>query len=131
MSSFTEPLIVELIGKNEWRVYKNFTYIREPYPDGEKIVIPAGFETDFASVPRIFWPFISPVDKHGKAAVLHDYLYRKEIYARHICDKIFLEAMKSIGVSKWKRSLIYWNVRIFGFFVWVKRKLLTGTDWKL
>jgi len=131
MSSFTEPLIVELIGKNEWLVFKEFQYVREPYPDGEKITIPAGFHTDFASVPRIFWVFISPVDTHGKAAVLHDYLYRKELYPRHICDKIFKEAMKSISVPRWKVFLIYWNVRIFGFFVWLKRKIKTKTNWKL
>lgn len=131
MSSFTEPLVVELVGKNEWSVYKEFIYIREPYPDGPKIIVPAGFGTDFASVPRIFWVFISPVDKHGKAAVLHDYMYRKEIFPRHQCDYIFKEAMSVTGVSGWKRFLIYWNVRIFGFFVWLKRKLVTKTDWKL
>lgn len=131
MSSFTEPLIVELVGNNEWRVYKEFTYIREPYPDGPKIIVPAGFNTDFASVPRIFWIFISPVDRHGKAAVLHDYMYRTEMFPRHICDYIFKEAMTSINVAGWKKFLIYWNVRIFGFFVWLKRKLTTKTDWKL
>ena len=131
MSSFTEPLIVELIGKNKWSVYKEFTYIREPYPNGAKIIVPERFITDFASVPRIFWAFISPVDTHGKAAVLHDYLYREEVYPRHICDEIFREAMIATGVPKWKVFLIYWNVRIFGFFVWLKRKLLTGTYWEL
>jgi hypothetical protein len=38
------------------------------------ITIPAGFSTDLASVPRIFWPVISPTGAWERACVLHDHL---------------------------------------------------------
>lgn len=39
------------------------------------IRVPAGFVTDFASIPRAFWVVLPPTGKYGKAAVVHDYLY--------------------------------------------------------
>jgi hypothetical protein len=40
----------------------------------DRIHIPAGFETDLASVPRIFWALLPPQGAYEKAAVLHDFL---------------------------------------------------------
>lgn len=40
------------------------------------IRVPKGFITDFASVPRILHSVLPKTGKYGKAAVLHDYLYR-------------------------------------------------------
>lgn len=39
-------------------------------------VVPKGFVTDFASVPEILQGLIPPTGRYGKAAVIHDYLYR-------------------------------------------------------
>src|SRR5437868_748210 len=41
----------------------------------QPIVVPAGFVTDFASIPRAFWSGMSPHGQYSRAAVLHDYLY--------------------------------------------------------
>jgi hypothetical protein len=43
---------------------------------GERDVIhiPGGFETDLASVPRVFWALLPPQGAYEKAAVLHDHL---------------------------------------------------------
>ena len=40
----------------------------------QMIVIPKGFQTDLASVPRIFWVILPPFGAYEAAAVLHDYL---------------------------------------------------------
>ena len=122
MSLFTTPFIGELIGKNRWSVYKKFTYHVDKYPSKEVITIPKGFETDFASVPRIFWLFISPIDKHAKAAVVHDYCYVYAPYDRKRCDEIFLEAIKVLGVPKWKQHCLYYGVRIFSGLAWWKHR---------
>jgi len=115
MSEFTTPLVVELIGNDEWSVYEKFEYHVGTYPSKEIIGVPKGFHTDFASVPRIFWNIISPIDKHGKAAVLHDYLYSIQYKNnRKLCDNIFKEAMGILGVKKWKIFVMYWAVRLFG-----------------
>jgi hypothetical protein len=41
----------------------------------ELVIVPRGFETDYASIPRAFWVILAPTGKHTYAAVVHDYLY--------------------------------------------------------
>ena len=118
MSQFTKPLLVELIGKNKFRVAEEFEYHVGEYPSQEIITVPVGQETDFASVPRFFWALIGPIDRHGKAAVVHDYCYRNQYDEKKRCDDIFLEAMIVLGVRKWKLFCIYWSVRLFAWFAW-------------
>ena len=81
------------------------------------VVVPKGFRTDYASVPRVFRNIINSYGKHGRAAVVHDWLYssRCEVnISRAEADKIFLEIMVEWNVKKYKRILMYILVRIFG-----------------
>ena len=81
------------------------------------IVVPKGFKTDYASVPRIFRNIINSYGKHGRAAVVHDWLYSSQCkidITRAETDKIFLEIMEECGVNKIKRNLMYRMVRMFG-----------------
>ena len=74
------------------------------------VIIPKGFVTDLASVPRIFWPIVPPYGKHLEASILHDFLCRNE-WARAKADREFLHAMKKAGVKRWRRMLMFWAVR--------------------
>lgn len=79
------------------------------------IGVPAGFITDFASIPEFLWNILPPTGKYGKAAVVHDYLYRTpEAASKEIADAIFLEAMKALGVGWFTRYAMYWGVVFFG-----------------
>ena len=81
------------------------------------VVVPKGFKTDYASVPRIFRNIINSYGKHGRAAVVHDWLYSSKCtldVTREEADKIFLEIMKECGVGVIKRNLMYRMVRLFG-----------------
>lgn len=78
------------------------------------IVVPKGFETDFASVPRLPLAFWLTGDTAHQAAVVHDFLYVKGTGTKEEADSIFLEAMKVIGVPLWRRQLMYAAVRLFG-----------------
>lgn len=118
MSQFTTPFIGELIGKNKWSNYEPFEYHVGSYPSEEVISIPIGFETDFASIPRFLWPIISPIDDHGKAAVVHDYLYFKGIYTRKRSDLIYKEALEVLNVNQGKIYIMYYLVRVFGWLPW-------------
>jgi len=114
MRSFTTQLIVTPIGDGRrWRLKEPFEYYRTGR-EHIRYIVPAGFVTDFASVPRILWPILPPYGRYGKAAVLHDYLYRSGIVERYEADLIFKEAMEVLGVAKWKMTLLYWGVRFFG-----------------
>jgi hypothetical protein len=94
----------------------------------ERIVVPAGFETDFASIPRGLWNLLPTIGDYTPAAVVHDWLYsaegrvlrstgalhRLERVTRAEADAIFLFLMEKSGVPRWRRWLIYAAVRIFG-----------------
>lgn len=84
--------------------------------DKTSVIVPAGFVTDFASVPRPLWSILPPWGKYSPAAVVHDYLCRKPGFPRKRADKIFLELMKALGVPFWKRHIMYRGVRMGALF---------------
>ncbi len=119
MSSFTTPL--DLQADDDGRTFtltSAFVYIEGDQATGKKIEVPAGFVTDFASVPQIFWNVLPPWGRYGKAAVLHDYLYATALFERSRCDKILLEAMGVLGVSWITRWTIFLAVRAGGWAAW-------------
>jgi len=113
VSSFQTPLILEYGDGHEWRLVQGFRYDTDLVPLGA-VYVPAGFETDFASIPRPLWNILPPTGAYGKAAVVHDWCYRKSGISRELADKILLEAMETLGVSWLTRHLIYRAVRVFG-----------------
>lgn len=80
------------------------------------VEVPAGTETDGASVPRVFWTVFEPFGEYFPAAVIHDFLYTpaNRHFDRWESDIIFKEAMFNLGVPWQKREPIYHAVRMFG-----------------
>src|SRR3990167_2021712 len=118
MSSFTEHLTVTQISGGLWRTEREFDYFVVEENSKDKITVPKSFLTDFASVP---WPASMLIPKSGlynQAAVLHDFLYATQTRSQKEADKIFLEAMKILGVNPIKRWLMYRAVRLWGFIPW-------------
>jgi hypothetical protein len=118
MSSFTTPLFLEYLDGRRWRVVQAFTYYVGELGTGEPITVPADFVTDFASVPRLFWRLLPPTGMYGKAAVIHDYLYQTQDRSRADADRIFIEAMEVLGVSRVTRQAMYRAVRLCGWYPW-------------
>lgn len=73
--SFLTPLEIEYVDGRNWKVTQEFDYLVDYENKDTTIRVPAGFVTDFASIPRAFWVVFPPTGKYGKAAVVHDYLY--------------------------------------------------------
>lgn len=117
--SFQTPLRVEYLDGEQWRLLEPFAYV---HPTAGVITVPAGFETDFASIPRALWAIYPPTGKWGKAAVVHDYLYHLGSLTRKECDQIFLQGMKDLGVPRARRTLMYWAVRVGGGGPWEKHR---------
>ncbi|HAG2581977.1 TPA: DUF1353 domain-containing protein [Salmonella enterica] len=113
MSRFTTPAILEMLGHYNWCVHEPFEFYLSD-DNSDVISVPAGFVTDLASVPRIFWTLLPPDGKYAKAAIIHDYLYDNALRTKKEADKIFLDGMTVLGVPKWKRTVMYWAVRLFG-----------------
>jgi hypothetical protein len=120
LSSFTTQLVVKINHKEkrQFEVFIPFKYHVGKYPSREVIEVDVGYKSDFASIPKIFWSILSPIDTYAKAAILHDWLYFKGIYTRRKSDRIFNEAMMVLRTKKWKRITLYFFVRAFGWYRW-------------
>lgn len=88
------------------------------------VVVPYGFVTDFASIPRIFWSLLNPDDDYAYAAVIHDYLYWDQGRSKHEADLILKYAMQDLDVSPTKAFLIFTAVDKFGHSAWSNNKKL-------
>ena len=88
------------------------------HPHHGKILVPAGFRTDFASVPRLFWRVVPPWGRYSPAAAVHDYLYATGQMSRRDADVVFYDKMIALGVNKAKAWTMYRAVRMFGGLAW-------------
>jgi len=111
---FLDEVVGEYIrGTEKFRLVDDLNYQSDLLP--EIITVPAGFETDFASIPKCLWWYIAPSSPQIRdAAVIHDFLYSTQLVPRLCADTILREAMKSLGASILQRTLVYTAVRIGG-----------------
>ena len=103
----------------QWVIDEEFAAIVEE-EDGVlwEIRVPAGFVTDFASVPRVPLAYWLTGDTAHEAAVLHDYCYSTGLHPRAWCDEMFAAAMEATGIPAWRRALMYAGVRAGGWAAW-------------
>ena len=116
MNYFPDKLRLEDAGMRRGsRVFRLETLFRYISSFGT-IIVPAGTETDGASVPRAFWNIFDPFGEYFGAAVIHDFLYSpaNTEYSRWEADSIFKEAMFNVGVPWYRREVIFHAVRLFG-----------------
>jgi hypothetical protein len=113
VGTFCEPLILKYLDGCHWELDRNFSY----HHTIMAIAVPAGFVTDFASIPRFFWRILPPTGKYGKAAVVHDFIYRTPgvPLTRAEADQVFCDAMEDLGVGRVTRNVMFRAVRVFGF----------------
>lgn len=92
-----------------------------------RIDVPAGFDTDFASVPFAARWYVDATDPDILyPAIVHDWLYqnRGEIpgldqkLTREQCDGVLREAMQQIGSPGLKVAIVYRAVRLGGWHAW-------------
>lgn len=101
-----------------WELTSALIYSSNVLP--KVIIVPAGFRTDFASVPRLplaYWLFGNAADE---AAVIHDWLYTNNVggVTRKQADEVFAEASKVLGIKGWRRGPMWLGVRLFGGSHW-------------
>ena len=155
MARFTEDVKVvnHLSGRiHQWELCEPMTYrLRDSEPT-EVATVPPGFKTDFASVPRPFWWWIAPWGRHGRAAIIHDFLYQLGAVtdpsagtlrrpSKREADRIFRQAMGELDrlllvrSRLWKplmpfrmalavirRWIIWAAVALFGFWAYKKEQ---------
>lgn len=87
-----------------------------------RYIVPPGFESDGASMPRFFWRLIGhPFSMdYLREAILHDYFYRTQTVTRKHADRIFLSMLKEkLSV---RSRIIHLALRLFGWIAWRKNK---------
>jgi hypothetical protein len=98
-------------GRAAWKLLTELAYHSRVHGI---FVVPAGFVTDYASVPRVPFAFWLTGDTAHASAVVHDYLVRTQYAQCRMswaqCTEVFSEAMKDEGVPAWRRIIMAWAV---------------------
>ncbi|MCO6401333.1 MAG: DUF1353 domain-containing protein [Verrucomicrobia bacterium] len=114
--SFTGRCLSYGVGVRVWRIAEPFAFHSTALFDLE---VPAGFLTDFASVPRILWPIIPIADGvYDPAAVVHDYAVRNRKrlgLSLMQCHGMFHEALRCRGTPLWKADTMFAAVVAFNW----------------
>lgn len=77
--------------------------------------VPEGFASDGGSIPRMLWPWCSPLDgRYLHIYVLHDWLFDIHVLTRAQADRILLDLLILAGMRRTQAYAIYCAVRVFG-----------------
>ncbi len=114
MPFLTEALAVRSCGPSWWTLDEDLIYLGRQHC----FRVPAGFYTDFASVPTLCTWLIPRYGVYTRAAVLHDYLCQEAHvgrFNRRDADGIFRRCLRELGVSWTRRWLMWAAVRAGGW----------------
>lgn len=130
---FPLPVAVEKTAVCEpflWRLTRDLVYQSPTYGT---IIVPAKYETDFASVPRLLVSYTLFGNKFHEAATIHDWLYSthgiagREI-SRQDADEVLRHCILACGYSEAFARSVYLAVRVGGSGAWSLDKNLPQTE---
>lgn len=116
--AFLTPLDLRAYRPDEWVLLLALIYMTK---GGTRYIVPRGFITDLASIPRLLRALFDINGASRKAAVLHDFLYCIQYTTRAEADALFLEALEASGVGWATRWSMYLGVRSGGWMYWHAR----------
>lgn len=119
MSGFLTRCVLEVADDQDdgqWVLVQPLAYLSDIA--GRAFVVPPGFRTDLASVPRLPLVFLLCGDCSREAAVIHDWLYQSHEVDRATADAVLREASACTGVPAWRRWLMWCGVRLGGASHW-------------
>lgn len=110
--TFLSRLAVEHYGPKTWRLLEDLTYRGAT----DLYTVPAGYVTDFATVPDFLVWVINKTGPYTRAAVVHDWLITDEIPAKRVTsqdtDGIFRRIMREEGTPLVRRWVMWAAVRL-------------------
>lgn len=115
-----ESYIIPVRAKGHFVLLHDWTIECGRGVDKRTYILPKGFATDFASIPRILHSLISPISNSVYGAVLHDYLYRNptdpvaSATTKADADRYFYWGLRACGVNRLTAGLMYIGVVIGG-----------------
>ena len=135
---FLTPLTVTEMGEGIWQLAKPFYAIVQEDGQRVEIIIPEGFYTDFASVPRLPFAYLLYGGIGNRAGVVHDALYSPwtKIIVRDMdanktfevtrewADDVLSAALKACGIGPFARGMMWAGVHSFGWQFYKKPPLI-------
>lgn len=103
----TDSITVRRYDDTRWELVEPLAYVGR----WETFTVPAGFVTDFASVPQPVMWFVPRYGRYTAAAILHDYLIAEGRVSSQDTDGIFRRVLREEGVPLLLRWLMWAGVR--------------------
>lgn len=104
-------VVVRRLDDERWAVVEPLVY----RGTRDRFVVPAGFRTDFATVPRVVVWLVPRFGRYTAAAILHDWLVTVGIESGVVttreADGVFRRVMRESGVPVVRRWLMWTGVR--------------------
>lgn len=118
MSRFLTDLDIRLVDEmaGRYKLLAGLVYRSDLLRD--EIAVPAGFVTDFASVPRLPFVYMVVGGKGQRAAVVHDWLYTTHQVTRKQADAVLAEALRVCGYRDLVVKAFYGGTRLGGGSHW-------------
>ena len=97
---------VQPLREKKYKLLQPITY--------KDVTVPAGYRTNGADVPRVFWSFCPPnTSDILPAVIVHDYLCYLEAYKK--ADDYFEEILILLKIRPWKVKILVHSVRIYHY----------------
>lgn len=103
---------VKPFDKDRFEVVEDYLFVLKSF----NAVVPKGFKTDGASIPRLFWSLFPPFkSEYFSACVIHDFLCERANSRKDYksADLALKEAMQELGCSKFKIFIFYHSCNLY------------------
>lgn len=104
----------EHLDGDNWQLLRDYIVA---WSEGE-VVAPAGFITDFSSVPQFVRSLVPQRGNQDGPAVIHDLCYRLGLFGRATADKLYSKLLGLEDVGRGRRWALYLGVRAGGWVSW-------------
>jgi len=124
-----QPILQPIAGKLRlFRLHEDWTVVL----DGKELDIPKGFETDLASIPKLFENVIDNDDPVILCpSIVHDYLFSTHgvswadvpAYGLTAVNEILIAGMSVCGANEVQKAEVFAAVETGGFLIWEREAL--------
>lgn len=117
--------------RQRYALMGSLTYVSASLSGNGRIVAPAGFTTDFASIPTVVQIYLDDDDPVIlRPSVVHDWVYacagrlpEGRTLTRREADRLFIEGMRALGARRDQCAVVWAAVRLCGWWAWGRRKV--------
>jgi len=105
---FYRDVIISPLPENRYILIEKYKY--------RDVVVPVGFVTNGADIPRAFWSFYPPNrSDYLPAVIVHDYLCSIGEYEK--ADRYFREILVALGISDFDVFVLWGGVRFYSIYL--------------